>query len=138
MSTGPEQLSPAQREAYTRLTQLLPASNVFELRSKTGAGRTTVLRALHGTVGGAFLSVQDFVDAISQRHLLALEEAYCEVIAASLRDHCHVIADDLHLATAVMKGCGFYLRSALRNVPMTVLATHAAAAGKRLIFGNMR
>ena len=30
--------------------------------------------------------------------------------------------DDLQVATAIMKGCGFYLRPGLLDVPMKVLA----------------
>ena len=34
----PDELSPTQRDAYDRLVAALPAGNIFELRSKPGAG----------------------------------------------------------------------------------------------------
>jgi transitional endoplasmic reticulum ATPase len=134
--SGVESLSPSQREAYNRLVSGLPASTVFELRSKTGRGRTTVLRTFHEAVGGTFIALQDFIDILIKRHPLAMEEAYYELISAALRQHDTVIVDDLQVATAVMRGCGFYLRSGLLNVSMAPLLTSAATAGKRLIFGS--
>jgi hypothetical protein len=133
---GPEQLSPSQREAYDRLLAALPSGSVFELRAKTGRGRTTVLQALHATLGGAWITLRDFMDLLDKRHPLAMEEVYYERILDALREHDTVIVDDLQVAASVMRGCGFYLRSGLINAPMTVLASYVASAGKRLIFGG--
>jgi hypothetical protein len=133
---GPERLSPSQREAYDKLIGALPSSSVFEMRSKTGRGRTTVLETLHAATGGAFVTLRDFVGALEKRHPLAMEETYFERVFEALLEHDTVIVDDLHVATAAMGGCGFSLRSGLLNVPFTVLATYAASAGKRLIFGS--
>ncbi len=133
---GPDQLSPSQRAAYDQLVAALPSANVFELRAKTGRGRTTVLQALHATLGGARITLRHFVDLLEKRHPLAMEEACYEAILDSLREHSTVIVDDLHVVTAVMGGCGFYLRSGLIKAPMTVLAGYAASTGKRLIFGG--
>ena len=72
MSTGPDQLSPSQRDACNKLMAALPASSVFELRSKTGRGRTTVLKALHATLGGAFITLRDFVEAGLDEPVLSL------------------------------------------------------------------
>ena len=81
---GVEPLSPSQQEAYNKLVAALPASMVFELRSKPGRGRTTVLQALHTELGGAFVTMRDFVDALLKRHPLAMEEAYFELLLAAL------------------------------------------------------
>src|SRR5262249_44410037 len=78
--TGPAQLSPSQREAYNKLMAALPASSVFELRAKTGRGRTTVLQALHGALGGALITLRDFVEALDKRHPLAMEESYYSLV----------------------------------------------------------
>ena len=133
---GAESLSPSQQEAYNRLVAALPAGIVFELRSKPGRGRTTLLRTLHAAMGGAFVTLQDFVDALINRHPLAMEEAYYELLLAALREHDTVIVDDLQVANGIMQGCGFYLRSGLLDAPMNALAAYAAAAGKRLVFGS--
>jgi transitional endoplasmic reticulum ATPase len=134
---GPDELSATQRDAYDRLVAALPAGNIFELRSKPGRGRTTVLSLIHAAKGGAFLTVRDFVACLDKRHPLALEEALYEVLLDALREHDCVIVDDFHVATTVMRGgCGFYPRNGLLNAPMTVVAAYASATGKRLILGG--
>ncbi len=133
---GPEQLSPSQREAYGRLMAALPASNVFELRARTGRGRTTVLQALHATLGGALLTLRDFVERLDGRHPLAMEEVYYQTILEAMRQRETVIVNDLHVAAATMGGCGIYLRPGLIKWPLTVLTSYAASAGKRLILGG--
>jgi transitional endoplasmic reticulum ATPase len=137
VSTKRQQLSPAQNKVYHEIKDALPAGYVFELRSKPGRGRTTLLRHLHAEVGGAFLTVQEFVDGLGNRHPLALEETFYDVIYPALREHDHVIVDDLHVMTAVMGGqCHFYPRSGLLHSPISVLTSYAATNGKRLIFGG--
>jgi cytidylate kinase len=134
---GPIELSPSQRAVYEALTAALPAGNVFELRAKPGRGRSTVLSALHAALGGALLTLKEFVAAVAKRHPLALEDAFYEQTFDALREHDRVLVDDLHVATAVMSGrCHFYPRAGLLDSPMTVLATYAAAAGKTLIVGT--
>ncbi len=133
----PEQLSPSQRQAFDQLIAALPAGNIFDVRCKPGSGRTTVLTALHGALGGARLTAKDFFSRVSTRHPLALEEAIYEIVLDALRDHDRVIVDDFHVATAVMRGaCHFYPRNGLLEAPMTVLAAYACAAGKQLILGS--
>ena len=137
MTPGPDDLSPTQRDAYDRLVAALPAGNIFELRSKPGRGRSTILSLIHAAKGGAFLTVRDFVECLDKRHPLALEEALYEVLLDALREHDCVIVDDFHVATAVTRGgCSFYPRNGLLNAPMTVVAAYASAAGKRLILGG--
>jgi hypothetical protein len=85
----PYELSPIQRDAYDRLVAALPAGNIFELRSKPGRGRSTVLSLIHGAKGGAFLTVRDFVASLNKRHPLALEEALYEVLIDALREYGH-------------------------------------------------
>jgi transitional endoplasmic reticulum ATPase len=129
------QLCPSQRTAFDRLVAALPHNNVFVLSGDTGMGKTTVLRAVHGQVGGVFLNMKDFVDAQMVRHPLALEETFAAMVMEALAAHDHVIVDDLHLLAGVVNGCGAYPRAGFLNAPLTVLATHAAEVGKRLIFG---
>jgi transitional endoplasmic reticulum ATPase len=130
-------LSPAQQRAYDWFVQTLPIGNIFHLWSNDGRGRTTVLAALHQTFGGVLLSVKDFVDATLDRHPLALEDSLYQVVLDALKQHDCVIVDDFHVATAVMAGhCHFYPRSGLLNAPLTVVATYAIAAGKKLIVGS--
>jgi hypothetical protein len=133
----PITLSPAQHAAHDAVMAALPAGNLFELRAKPGRGRTTVLGALHEALGGALLTVEDFVVALDQRHPLALEEALFERMYEALREHDRVIVDDLHVATTVMRGgCHFYPRSGLLDAHMTFLVAYATSAGKTLIVGS--
>lgn len=130
-------LCPAQQAAFHGLASALPDGNVFVLSGGDGMGKTTVLRALHRQVGGAFLNIKDLIDALRPHHPLAIEETFDELVMAALRAHDHVIVDDLHLVAGVaIGGCGFYPRSGLLNGPLTTATTYAAEAGKKLIFGN--
>src|SRR5687767_3693861 len=45
-------LCPSQQRAFDWCIATLPAGNIFRLWSKTGRGRTTVLRRLHEKLGG--------------------------------------------------------------------------------------
>ncbi len=128
-------LCPAQQRAYDGLAGGLAHNHVFVLSGATGMGKTTVLRAVHRQVGGAFLTMKDFLDAHQARHPLALEETFTGLVMDALTSHDRVIVDDLHLLTEVVGGCGAYPRAGLLNVPLSVLATYAAEAGKKLIFG---
>ena len=135
----PDELSPTQRDAYDRLVAALPAGNIFELRSKPGRGRTTVLSLIRAASGGSLTTRGDFVDCLNKRHPLALEEALTEVLLDALQKHDCVIVDDFHLATAVtLRSMRVYPRNGHWNAPMSVVAAYASATGKRLIFGERR
>ncbi len=129
------QLCPAQQRAFDGLASGLAHNHVFVLSGNTGMGKTTVLRAVHRRVGGAFLTMRDFLDAHKARHPLALEETFTGLVMDALASHDHVLVDDLHLLAGVVSGCGAYPRAGLLNAPLTVLATYAALAGKKLVFG---
>jgi ATP-dependent 26S proteasome regulatory subunit len=129
-------LCPAQQSAFDSLSCALPHGHVFVLSGGTGMGKTTLLRALHRQVGGAFLTIKDLVDALRPRHPLAVEETFEELVMAALLAHDHVIVDDLHLVADVVGGCGAYPRSGFLNGPLTTLSAYAGEVGKKLIFGN--
>jgi hypothetical protein len=129
-------LCPAQQHALDRLRHVLTLGNVFALRSDTGLGRTTVLRELHTQLGGAFLNMADYMAALQTSDPVALEETFERLIFDALRAHPAVVVDDLHLLACVVGGCNhFYQRKGLLDMPLTTLATFAAEAGKKLIFG---
>jgi transitional endoplasmic reticulum ATPase len=135
--TSPVELSPTQRLACDQLLAALPAGHIFDVRCKPGRGRTTVLSTLHHALGGAKVTIKDFLARLNTHHPLAMEESIYEVILDALREHDCVIVDDFHIATAVMRGaCHFYPRTGLLEAPMTVLAAYTCAAGKHLIIGS--
>jgi SpoVK/Ycf46/Vps4 family AAA+-type ATPase len=129
-------LCPAQQHAFDGLSAALPDGHVFVLSGGVGMGKTTVLRALHRQVGGAFLTIKNVVDALRPRHPLAVEETFAELVMTALHGHDRVFVDDLHLVTDVVCGCGNYPRAGFLNGPLTTLTTYAGEAGKKLIFGN--
>jgi len=130
-------LSPTQQSAYDWLLDTLPLGSIFHLWAKNGRGRTTVLDQLHRQLGGARVTVSDFVNATHERHPLALEDALYRVVFDALKDHDRVIVDDFHVASAVMVGhCHFYPRTGLLDAPMTALAAYTADRGKKLILGT--
>jgi ATP-dependent 26S proteasome regulatory subunit len=130
------QLCPAQQLVLEGLSACLDGGNVFVVAGDTGMGKTTVLRHVHEKVGGAFLSMAEVLDATRRQHPLAVEEAFEQLVLEALRAHGCVIVDDLHLLNNVLGCCHFYPRTGFLNAPLTVMATYAAEAGKRLIFGD--
>src|SRR5580704_10761996 len=97
-------LCPAQQSALDGLVAGLAHNPIVVLSGNTGMGKTTVLRALHGQIGGAFLTMREFLDAHKPRHPLALEETFTDLVTDALAAHDHVIVDDLHLLVEVMSG----------------------------------
>jgi predicted AAA+ superfamily ATPase len=129
-------LCPAQQSAYDGLLRGLPRASIFLVSGDTGCGRTTVLRAAHAAVGGAFLTMRDLTEAMVGSDPLALEEIFTQRVVQALRGHQHVFVDDLHLLTAVTTCHSFYPRHGWLNAPITALLAGAIAAGKKLIFGS--
>src|SRR5205807_860900 len=78
------QLCPVQQKAFDHLQHLLPLGHVFTLTGNIGLGRTTVLGELHREIGGAFLSMKEYVAALRHVHPSALEETFEDLILAAL------------------------------------------------------
>jgi SpoVK/Ycf46/Vps4 family AAA+-type ATPase len=129
-------LCPAQQSAFNALSGALSDGNVFVLSGGSGMGKTTLLRALHRQIGGAYLTAKDFLDAMRSQHPLSIEEAFEEIVLAALQAHDSVIVDDLNLVTDVVGGCGTYPRARLINAPLMTLSVYAGQSGKKLIFGS--
>ena len=128
-------LCPAQRRACDGLLATLPLGNVFTVIGDTGMGRTTVLREVHHAVGGTFLTVKAFVDAMRPQDPFALEETFERFLSDALTAHEHVLLDDLHLLVDVVNGyCRSYPRTGWLNAPLTALANQAIETGRKLIF----
>jgi SpoVK/Ycf46/Vps4 family AAA+-type ATPase len=131
------QLSPAQQSASAALAEAWPVGNVFVLSGDAGKGKTTVLRELQRTRGGICLDLKDYLDALRQRHPLALEETFEAWVFEALWANDCVVVDDLHLLWDVTAGgCGSYPRTGFMNVPLGNLAGYAAEFGKKLVFGH--
>jgi ATP-dependent 26S proteasome regulatory subunit len=130
-------LSPSQQQAFDGLIRGLSVGNVLLLWGGTGMGKTTVLRELHQTAGGAFLNMKDYLDALRDRHPLAVEETFEQLVREALSAHDTVILDDLNLLTDVVAGCNeAYPRNGFLNAPLELVTAYAAAAGKKLVIGS--
>jgi len=110
--------------------------SILRVWGGTGRGKTTVLQELHREVGGAFLSMREFVEASAQKHPLALEETLYHLIMDALKANPLVIVDDIHLLDLFSAGCHFYPRSGYFNSIMMGLCTYTLEAQKKLVFGT--
>jgi AAA+ superfamily predicted ATPase len=127
-------LCPAQKRALDGLLSDQPLGNLFTLRARGGMGKTTVLRAAHQALGGAFLTTREFVDALRPRHPLALEETFAEWLGDQLHRHERVFLDDLDLISNVTSGgCHAYPRSGFLAAALAPLVAFAEEAGRKLI-----
>jgi transitional endoplasmic reticulum ATPase len=127
----------AQQTAFDWILQASSLGNIFHLWAPTGRGRTTVLQELHRKLGGKFLTLRDFVDECAVRHPLALEDALYKTLLDALAKNDTVIVDDWHVATAATGGdCHFSPRRGYLESPVTVIASLALEANKKLIIGS--
>ncbi len=58
---APVELLPAQRNALDNLERHVGAHHVTSLMSRPGAGKTTILRALHERMGEAYLTMRKLI-----------------------------------------------------------------------------
>lgn len=130
-------LIPAQKTARDGILAGLQIDNVAVLRGDEGSGKTTVLRDLHGQIGGAFLDARALVERLAQEHPLAIEEALTKMLREALETADAVTVDDLHLITAVLdNSCVSYPREGLVNVPLTAILAEGEDLGKKFIFAT--
>ncbi|HTU21654.1 MAG TPA: ATP-binding protein [Gemmataceae bacterium] len=129
-------LNQAQQKAFDVLQHAHPIGNVFVLHGDAGMGKTTVLREAHRSHGGAFLSMNTFLDTMQAKHPLALEETFEQWVRQALEQNTCVFVDDLHLLQGVVEGCGTYPRSGLINMPLNALSVLAGQANKKLFFAT--
>src|SRR5580658_8161902 len=130
------QLCPVQQSALESMMRGLQIGSIFRVWGGVGRGKTTVLREVHGQIGGAFLGMKDFVDASSLKHPLALEETLYNLVLDALKAHPVVILDDLHLLDLYHAGCHFYPRSGYLNSVLMGLCAYALESDRKLIFST--
>jgi transitional endoplasmic reticulum ATPase len=131
------QLCPAQQQAFEQLSQVLPLFSVVGLIGRPGSGKTTVLHKLHERTGGEWISARELLHALRQRHPLAIEETFEQLVDAALQSSDHVYLDDLSLLTSVTSGgCGAYPRPNFLAFALESATAAAQAAGKKLVFAS--
>jgi transitional endoplasmic reticulum ATPase len=136
MATNTVSLSPAQQRTFDSLSSGLKVGAILRLWGGVGRGKTTILNELHKQMGGAFISVKDFVDASVKNHPMALEETVHQILFEALKAHSTVIVDDIHLLDLFSGGCHFYPRSGYFNAVMMGSCSYALQENKKLIFAT--
>lgn len=134
METEPSmELCPAQQNAFKGVLAALTTGSIIRLRGGVGRGKTTVLQRVRQEVGGAFLTMRDFVEASAKSHPLALEETFHQLILNALQEHEVVLVDDAHMLDLQSIGCRLYLRSGYINPVMMAVCTYVLSANKKLV-----
>lgn len=129
------QLCPVQQQAFDTLIRQRSLNRIFELFSPSGNGCSTVLQQLHRALGGTLLQMRDFVDQLQQKHPLALEETFEQLVMTALTRNSVVLIDDLHLFNQIVLCSHAYPRSGLLNLALLRCSNYAEVANKTLIFG---
>jgi transitional endoplasmic reticulum ATPase len=127
-------LTPAQQKAAGTLNGALAWSCVAELRSRSGMGRTAVLRHVCAAQNGAYLGVRDFVDAWMAHAWSSIERATHELFEHAISTSGVVVIDDVHLITAIVEHYRYTqtgLFDAILGSLLKKLAPH-----QRLVFGT--
>jgi hypothetical protein len=123
----PVTLTPAQQAVTDRLLGGIRAGGPLVLKSAPGMGRTTILRKVHETTGGALLSVSSFL----QKGSRAIEEAFLYVMDQALHNERLAIVDDLHLLLDSLD----WQRKAMVQAAMTAVLDMATDRGQTVLFG---
>jgi replication-associated recombination protein RarA len=95
-------LSPSQKLTLERLMQGLEIGNILVLWGNTGMGKTTILRKVHSSIKGAFITMKDLLDAMQKKHPFALEETFEHIVMKKLKENHNVIIDDFHILNQVI------------------------------------
>jgi hypothetical protein len=128
-------LSPTQREAADGALLGLRRADCAVVRDLGSDGKTTVLEYVHSEMGGSRIGIREFLSKLNQYEPSAMEEAFLDLMEAEMDKHDLVLVDDLHLITNVVESCD-YNRKGLFDAVLTATLTHAAAAGKKLLFAT--
>ena len=127
-------LTPVQRKAAEALLGGIRVGGALLLRSPSGMGRTTMLRHLHASAGGAFLSVREVLRMLQAREPAGIEEAFLSAVEDAAGRHEVVIVDDLHLINHAAQYD--YRGSTLLHVALTAVLDAAAARPNKIIFAS--
>ena len=136
-AAAPAPLLPVQQTALDALHRNVAAQRVAVLGARPGAGKTTVLRALHARLGGAFVTTRDFIEESNNgRHPLALEETVYHVLREALLTHNVVIVDDFPIFGMLSCCSHFYPRQNFLAAALVPLALMAQQEGKTLVLSS--
>ncbi|HTU44653.1 MAG TPA: ATP-binding protein [Bryobacteraceae bacterium] len=126
-------LTPSQQRAADGLLSGMATGGVCVLEGAAGMGKTTVLRWLRSTLGGAFVTARQFMNLLKERTPTAIEETFMEVLESALKSQDVALVDDLHLVTEVVQGFN-YPRTNLINAALNAVLSEAEARDKKVLF----
>ena len=129
------ELSPSQRVAFDTAMAALETTSTAVVHCADGLGRTTVLRALHESLGGVFLGGKELLEASRDAHPLATDETVHALIARALASSDVVVFDDLHLLANATTFWQVYPRGGFLLDAIVALTATAEETGKTLVFG---
>src|SRR5687768_268417 len=130
------ELCPSQRIAFDAAMAALETATAAVVHCGDGLGRTTVLRAIHQSLGGVFLGARELLEASRDSHPLAPDETLHALISRALATADVVIFDDLQLLASATTFHQFYPRGAFLLDAVVALASAADEAGKTIVFGS--
>lgn len=132
-SQEPYALAPVQQAALDQLLRAARPGRSAVLQAVSGNGKTTILRAAHQQLGGAWVGAAEVQAAIATKHPLAIEDAFYELIDSLLAEHPAVFIDDLDLLLRPTEASHAYPRMALMALGMKALADRAKATGRTIV-----
>lgn len=132
-----KKLSPVQQTALNGLRRSLSINPIALLAGDNGSGKTTILQELQRETRGRLLTLADLSSAMREKHPLALEETFEQIVLAALQEDDFVIIDDVDVLEGVVSGCGgAYPRPSWLSAPAIALCRFTEQAGKKLVFGG--
>lgn len=133
-------LTPAQKVIYDVLlwtAQKAGKGRMLGVYGDAGCGQTTVLKALHAKLGGAFLDMKDLLPVITAAHPLAMEESMSNLMLEALQKNERVFVDDLGLLCTVVGSCAYHTpRQNFINALMQVVVSYVTDHDRTLILAG--
>ena len=124
-------LAPSQQHALDELLRVVGPGRGAVLHAGDGNGKTSILRAAHARLGGAWIGATELQEALSTKHPLAMEDAFYELVVRGLAESTFVFVDDSQLLLRVLEHAHMYQRVGLADLGTKSLAQRASPPGRR-------
>lgn len=126
-------LTSVQQEAVQSLLASLAVSPVTVVGGVSGAGKTSILKAVLATEGGLYLGAQQLMSARHEQGPAAIEETFFRMMEDAIQSHDLVLVDDLSLVTNAA-AAGGHGRVHLLDAALTAILAEARVLGRKLVF----
>lgn len=135
MNQKPPVLSPKQFKTFESVRQAAKSENFIHVWTRSGLGRTTLLKHLQQVLNANYLGMQEFMQAQKDRHPLAIEDSFFSLIKQNLDPSKPLILDDFHLLLKV-GSCYSYPRSGYFEAIGQAIVELVDDTGSQIIFGS--